>query len=45
MDGVLQTWYERIPKEGVLCWWEGPVLVAEQNLEGHGAESASLFVE
>lgn len=38
-DGGLQAWYERLPKKGVLQWLDSLDLMAEQNLEGHGAQS------
>ncbi|EOB07773.1 hypothetical protein Anapl_12657 [Anas platyrhynchos] len=41
VDGRLQAWCERLPKKGVLYWWDGPVLAAEQNLEGHSAQTFS----
>jgi len=37
VDGGTQAWYEGMLKEGFLCWRKGPVLAAEQNLEGHSA--------
>lgn len=42
MEGGLQAWWERLLKEGVLCWQDGPVLVVEQDLEGHGALSKTF---
>lgn len=44
MDGGLQAWYERMPKEGIFWWQDDPVLAAEQNPEGHGAWSESFLL-
>lgn len=30
VDGGLKAWCERLSKEGVFQWWDGPVLVVEQ---------------
>lgn len=38
-DEGLQAWHERLPKKGVLQWLDSLDLMAEQNLEGHGAQS------
>jgi len=42
VDGGPQAWFERLLKEGVLCWWDGSVLMEELNLEGHSIKSENF---